>query len=122
MPLLVLHLPHTEAITCIPQIVTHLICHCVSLAPPLLNPGLITGVWCTLTIEHFVFFIMGGFIVEMLSCCSVFIMLCNGLKMSEYEAYCLTDFPLIIGWARAKKYIDLSKKSKQTNKHNFYSQ
>ena len=27
----------------------------------------------------------------------------KGLKMSEYEVYWLSDFPLIIYWARAKK-------------------
>jgi len=27
------------------------------------------------------------------------IMLCNWLKMSEYEAYWITNFPLINGWA-----------------------
>ena len=31
------------------------------------------------------------------------ITLYNGLKVSEYEVYWLTDFPLIIYWARAKK-------------------
>ena len=29
--------------------------------------------------------------------------LCNGLKMSEYEAYWLTDFSLMISWACTKK-------------------
>ena len=37
-----------------------------------------------------------------LLCCRLFITLCNGLKMSEYEAYWLTDFPLIY-WAGTKK-------------------
>jgi len=42
--------------------------------------------------------------------------LCNGLKMSEYELYWLTDFPLIISWHMPRNnYGDLSRK--QTNKH-----
>ena len=40
-----------------------------------------------------------GLIIEMLSCCFLFIMLCNGLKMSEYEAYWLMSFLLINGLA-----------------------
>jgi len=35
-------------------------------------------------------------------CCSPFIVLCNGLKMGEYKAYWLTDYPLINSWACAK--------------------
>ena len=31
------------------------------------------------------------------------ITLCNGLKMSDYKEYWLTDFPLIIYWVRVKK-------------------
>ena len=51
-----------------------------------------------------VFSIMAGLIIERcFSCYSPFIMLCNGLKMSEYEAYWLTDFPLMISLACAKK-------------------
>ena len=42
-------------------------------------------------------------IVGMFSCCCLFIMLCNGLKMREYKSYWLTDFPLIISWVHAKK-------------------
>ena len=51
-----------------------------------------------LMIEHSIFSIMAELIVEMLFC-SVFIMLRNGSRMSEYEAYYLTDFPLINSWA-----------------------
>ena len=57
----------------------------------------------TLTIERSVLYIMAGLIVEILSHCSPYIMLHNGLKMSEYEVHCLTGFPLINSWACAKK-------------------
>ena len=50
---------------------------------------------CTLTVEHSIFSIMAGLIVEILSCCSLFITLRNGLKMSEYEVYWLSGFLLI---------------------------
>ena len=40
---------------------------------------LITGVH-TLTIEHTIFFVMTGLIVEVLLSCSSFVALCNGLK------------------------------------------
>ena len=46
-------------------------------------------------IECFIFFVMAGLIVAMLLCCSPFIMLCNGLKMSKYKANWLMNFPLI---------------------------
>ena len=59
----------------------------------------ITGT-CALTIVHSVFSVMAGLIVEMLF---MLFSLRNGLKMSEYEACWLTDFPLIIYWVRAKK-------------------
>ena len=55
------------------------------------------------TIEHSISSVIAELIVEILSCCSPFIMLRNGLKMSEYEVYWLTGFPLIISWACAKK-------------------
>ena len=61
----------------------------------------ITGA-LALTIVHSIFSAMVGLIVE-ISCCSLFITLRNGLKMSGYEVYWLTDFPLIIYQARAKK-------------------
>ena len=49
-----------------------------------------------LTIEHSVFSIMAGLIVEILFVLfSVFITLHNGLKMSKYEAYWLMGFLLI---------------------------
>jgi len=36
----------------------------------------------------------------------------NTVQLSEYKVYWLTDFPLIIYWARAKNnYGDLSKKA-----------
>jgi len=54
-----------------------------------------------LTIVHSVFAVMAELIVEMLFMCPLFMTLRNGLKMSEYEVYWLTDFPLIIYWARA---------------------
>ena len=47
-------------------------------------------------IKHSVFSVMARLIVEILSCCSSFIMLHNGLKMGEYEVYWLMGFPLII--------------------------
>ena len=33
----------------------------------------------------------------------LYVSLCNGLKISEYEVYWLTDFLLINSWARANK-------------------
>ena len=33
------------------------------------------------------------------------ITLCNELKVSECKAYWLTDFPLVISWACAKKQL-----------------
>ena len=57
----------------------------------------------TSTIQHFIIFVMVGLIVEILLSCSLFMTLCNGLKMSEYEAYWLIDFPLIISGVHAKK-------------------
>ena len=62
--------------------------------------------WHTLygfTIVHSIFSVMAGLIVEILSCYSLFTTLLNGLKMSEYETYWLTDFPLIIYWVCTKK-------------------
>ena len=41
------------------------------------------------------FSVMIGLIVEMLFVLFLFITLCIGLKISEHEAYRLTDFPLI---------------------------
>ena len=38
---------------------------------------------CALTIEHSVFSYLAGLIVEILLYCSLFVMLHNGLKMSE---------------------------------------
>ena len=40
-------------------------------------------------IEHSVFSVMSGLIVDF-SWCPPFMTLCNGLKMSEYEAHWLT--------------------------------
>ena len=54
-------------------------------------------------IKRFVFSIMAKLIVEMFSCCSPFISLCNGLKISEYDVYWLTDFSLINIWECAKR-------------------
>ena len=48
-----------------------------------------------LTIEHSVFSIMAGLIVEMFF---VLFSIYNGLKMSEYEAYWLMSFALISSW------------------------
>jgi len=53
-----------------------------------------------LPIAHSVFSVMAGLIVEMLV---ILFFVRNVLKMSEYEAYWLTDFPLIIYWISAKK-------------------
>lgn len=52
-----------------------------------------------LTIKHSVFSVMAGLIVEILF---MLFSVHNGLKMSEYEAYWLMGFPVIIYWARAK--------------------
>ena len=49
-----------------------------------------------LTIEHSVYFLLWlDWLQGHFSCCSLFITLSNGLKMSEYKAYWLTRFPLI---------------------------
>ena len=48
------------------------------------------------TIKHSVFSVIAGLNLEILSCFFPFIALCNGLEMSEYEVYCVIDFPLII--------------------------
>jgi len=53
-----------------------------------------------LTIVHFVFFVMAGLVLKMLY---MLFSVYNILKMSEYEVYWLTDFPLIIYWVHAKK-------------------
>jgi len=54
------------------------------------------------------------FIVEMLFMLFFVISLRNGLKMSEYEAYWLTNFPLlIIGCVPRNNYGDLKKANKQ---------
>jgi len=36
--------------------------------------------------------VMAGLIVEILLCCSPFLLLCNRLKISEYEAHWQLDF------------------------------
>jgi len=41
----------------------------------------------------------------------------NGLKMSEYEAYQLTDFPLIVYWACDKNNYGVISQIKLTNKY-----
>jgi len=46
-------------------------------------------------IEHSIFSVMAGLIVEILLCFSLIITLLDGLKMRECEAYWLMDFPLI---------------------------
>jgi len=49
----------------------------------------------TLTIEHSVISVMAGWIVDRLFVLSsIDNAMYNGLKLSEYEAYWLTDFPL----------------------------
>ena len=45
-----------------------------------------------LMMRRSIFYEMARSIAKILSCYSLFITLCNGLKMSEYEAYWLTDF------------------------------
>ena len=60
-------------------------------------------------IEHSKFSVMTGLIVEAFSCCSLFIMLCNGLKMSEYDAYWLAGF-LIVRRMPRNNYGNLLKK------------
>ena len=42
--------------------------------------------------------------------CLHFFKMCNGLKISKYKVYWLTDFPLINCWTHVKKenYDDLS--------------
>ena len=66
--------------------------------------NLITGV-CILTIKFFVFLVMAGLIVEILFMLFSVYNTCNWLKISEYEAYWLTDFQLINVWAHAKKIL-----------------
>ena len=46
---------------------------------------------------------MAGLIVEILFMLFSVLMLLNGLKMSEYEAYWLMGFALVNSLARAKK-------------------
>ena len=58
----------------------------------------------TLMINYSIFSVMAGLIVEILFMLFLFIKLCNGLKMSEYDdAYWLKGFPLVNSWACAKK-------------------
>jgi len=47
----------------------------------------IIGVHALMSVVHSVFSVMAGLIVEKLFCCSPFITLHNGLKMSQYKAY-----------------------------------
>ena len=63
---------------------------------------MITGA-CALTIMHSVFSVIAGFVLEMLFVLFSVYNTAYGLKMSEYEVYWLTDFPLIIYQAHAKK-------------------
>ena len=56
--------------------------------------GLIIRVHVSM-IKHSVFLQWLDCLYKCFSYCSPFIMLCNGLKMSEYEAYWITDFLLI---------------------------
>jgi len=75
--------------------------HRVKMTYPLLKS--ITGA-CASTIVHSVFSIIAGLIVEMLFMLfSVYKSARNGLNMSEYEVYWLTDLPLIIYWVHTKK-------------------
>ena len=57
---------------------------------------------------------MAGLILQIFFTLFPFITLHNGLKMSEYEVYWLTCFPLINDCACQEKYGNLFKK--QTNK------
>ena len=50
---------------------------------------------------------MAGLILKILLCCSLFIALCNGLKVSEYEADWSMDYSLINNWVRAKTTLSL---------------
>jgi len=45
-----------------------------------------------------VFSVMAGWIAEILLCCSLLILLCNGQNIAEYEAYWLMGFPIINLW------------------------
>ena len=55
-------------------------------------------------IKHSVFSVIAWLIVEMLF---MLFFVCNGLKVSEYEVYWLTDFPLIISFK--KQLLDTAK-------------
>jgi len=60
-------------------------------------------------IEHSIFSVTAELIVEILtfSCCSPFITLHNGLKISEYEVYWLKGFPLIVRRVPRNSYGNL---------------
>jgi len=52
-------------------------------------------------IDYSVFFIMAGLIVEILS---LLIMLCDRLKISEYDTHWQKGIPLINSWVCTKKW------------------
>jgi len=60
-------------------------------------------------IEHSIFSVMAGLIVDTFhAVLCLAIMLCNGLKISEHEAYWLTGFLyLIVGRAPRNNYGNL---------------
>jgi len=69
-------------------------------------------------IKHSVFSVMAKLIVEMLYLLFSVPNTMKWAEMSEYEAYWLTDFPLIIYWVLAKKYIFMViSQEKQINKY-----
>ena len=80
--------------------------------------------WSTcFTIAQSIFSVVAGLIVEVLFMLFFVYMQCNWLKMSEYEAYWLTDYPLINiskqgprnNFFLLKRYALIILKSKQTS-------
>jgi len=49
--------------------------------------------------------VMAGWIAEMLLCCSLLLLLFNGQKISEYEAYWLMGVPIINPWSAFHEHI-----------------
>jgi len=58
-----------------------------------------------LTTEQSVFSVMAKLIIEILFMLFSIIMLNNGLKMSGYEVYWLTGFPIINNWVCTRKLL-----------------
>ena len=71
---------YAEVITHIPQIVTFTVVEKGMEHRGMLTFKSTSGAY-TSTIEHSIFSVRAGLLIEMLLCCSPFITLCNGLKL-----------------------------------------